>query len=335
METPKIKFDKNSQVRKGRRTKIFFVTILLILAGAVGIVALLRRPNFQISHINVLGTQSLDPAAVESLAEKYISGNYVLVIPRTNALLFSKLGMRNFLVSKIPSLQYADVVFSDRNILTITIAEKKPQYVWCADPAHCYFVDQNGIIYEEAPLFSPGVFITFTGTASALQAVDPNPIGEHFASPAGFAWVTQILTDLSRYPLHVLGVQYLLDTNTFSGDQPINEGDVSIIVDQIKNTIIGLKTQLIVTNTETSSTIANALDLLSSDQNFSEALTANPSSLNYIDLRFPGKIYYKFGNAALATPVVQSAVSGPAPVIKTPATSKAATKATVVTKKKP
>jgi len=334
MDKTKVQFDKNSKVRKGRRTKIFFVTLLLILAIIAGIIALLRKPAFQINHINVVGTQSLDPNDVLQIAEQYISGNYVLVIPRTNALFFSKSGMQNYLISKIPSLESDTVEFSDRNVLTVTVVEKKPQYLWCADATDCYFVDQNGIIYDQAPEFTPGVFITFTGTASSAETVDPNPLGERFASPAEFQFITNTLDTLQNYPMHILSVQYLLDTNTLSGGQPINEGDIAITVDQIKNTIVSPVTELIITNTETSADIISALDLLANDQDFTGTLATSASTLNYIDLRFAGKIYYKFGTVTPSAQPLSPQSATSTPVAAPTAKAKPAVKKPVVTAKK-
>lgn len=277
MEKGSVQLDKNSQVRKARRVKFLFIWILLILAIGAGIIGFFNRKEFQIQSIQVVGTKSLDSTAIQAAVQHSISGSYGLIIPRTNALLFSKQRTEHTLMQLFPALSHVAINFTDRNNIVITIDEKKPQFVWCSDPTTCYFVDNNGMIYDSAPIFTPGVFITLTGG----EIADPvHPLRSFFLPTYKFNVFKNKLESLEEYPLNILEVHY--------------DKDITFTIDSIKGTLVNPQTQIITTEGAISADITSALDLLLRDKTFAATLATQENLLEYIDLRFPGKIYYKF-----------------------------------------
>jgi hypothetical protein len=200
------------------------------------------------------------------------------IIPRTNTLLFSKSGMRKFLIDRIPSITDASIDFTNRNLITITITEKKPDSVWCRD-TDCYFIDQTGMIYEPSPQFSDGVFVTFTGSTIP---VDETPLRSRFVPASTFLSLKSIVADLRQYPFSVVGVD-LQDT-----------GDIALRIDQVKNFFVSPRTQILVTKDTSSESIVDSMDLLLKNSDFTSTLSTKGKNLQYLDFRFPGKIYYKF-----------------------------------------
>ena len=274
-----IKLDKNSELRRARRTKLFFVFILLILAILGGVVGFFRKKQFQISQVTVIGTKSLDPDAILQVAHHYLDGNYAIIIPKTNTLLLSKSDLAAYIIDQLPSISKVTVRFSEKNSIEISIIEKKPSYVWCN--ASCYFMDNTGMIYEPAPHFTDGVFTTFTGGTIA-----GDPIKQHFVSPEQFSNTLQVLASLDQLDIQVVNIDY--------GD------NITIRIDSIKNIPVSNTSKIIVTKDGAVQPIIDALGLLLNDKTFLDNVTTKGSSLEYIDARFPDKIYYKF-----TTPVTQ------------------------------
>lgn len=284
-----IKLDKNSELRRIRRTKLFFVFLLFLLLILGGIVGFLRKKEFQISTITVSGTKSFDPNLILKAAHTYLDGHYAIIIPKTNTLLLSKTDLSDFITNELPSIKSATITFKEKNSIDISVTEKKPSYVWCNTT--CYFVDDTGMIYEESPQFTPGMFMTFSG-----GTVDENPIKNHFASTATFNEILKTIASLHQMGITILGINL--------GD------DIAIHVDSIKNTVLGKDSQIIITQEESSQNIINALGLLMNDKVFREALATKGHLLQYIDIRFPDKIYYKFDTPATqmtATPPTTNA----------------------------
>ncbi len=273
-----IKLDKNSELRRSRRTKLFFVCLLLVLLILGGIVGFLRKKEFQISKITIIGTQSLDADSILKTAQDYLNGHYAIIIPKTNTLLLSKPELVRYILEQIPSIEKSTVTFKEKNSIEISVTEKKPSYVWCG--TSCYFLDDTGMIYEPSPQFTQGVFITFTG-----GTVDENPIKSHIISEKEFSGTLKILAALDQLAIHVVGVNF--------------ENDTTVVhIDSMRGTVLGPKTQLVLTKDEASQNVFNTLSLLMNDKVFTGILATKGNLLQYIDIRFPDKIYYKFDTPA-------------------------------------
>lgn len=284
-----IKLDKNSELRRARRTKLFFVFLLFILLVLGGVVGFLRKKEFQISEITVTGTKSLDSNIVIKTAQEYLNGHYAIIIPKTNTLLLSKSDLISHIFEQIPSIEKASVAFKAKNSIEIFVTEKKPSYVWCN--TSCYFVDDSGMIYEESPRFTNGIFVTFLG-----GQVEGDPIKKYFVSQEQFATLQKILSAIDQISIHVVGIT-------------IGE-NIEIHVDSIRGNILGSTTTIIVTPTESAQTVTDALTLLMNDKSFMGNVAAKGKLLQYIDIRFPDKIYYKFDTPAAqvtATPPTTNA----------------------------
>ena len=300
---PRVSFNKNSKVRRKRLTKIGFVIVLILIVILGAIIGFLRRKDFQISNVSVVGTQALDPAIVQKFANQYMIGNYAWVIPRTNELILSKSNVRAYVLNRMPGLDDASVSISHRTTLVITVTEKQPKYVWCATA--CFFVDQSGLIYDQSPTFSPGVFTTFQGQSANGTIVDPtDPLKERFATLVEFQNLESMITAIQSYPVRVLGVQLFgqIDpTDATYPDLTIGPDDVAIQIASVQNTIVDADAVIMVTDSETPDSITQSLGLLNNDASFTTQLAANPQNLEYIDFRFAGKIYYKFKTVVAAS----------------------------------
>lgn len=286
MERSRVTFDKNSQAGKERRTKVLFVVLLGFLILIVAAIAFMRRPEFQITDVTVTGVKSLDPATVIRVAHTVMAGNYLAIIPRTNAILFSKSKLEAVLKDQIPTIAQVHVSFSERNVLMVSLVEKKPTFVWC-NTTDCYFVDRGGMLYEIAPRFSDGVFVIFTG---AILPGQDALVGSRFALPDQFLKLTSIINDLKEYPLDVLAVD-IRDT-----------GDIAMRFNSIKKVNVNPNAYLLFAKDTITKEALQTLDVIMADKTFFEALTSKGNLLEYIDVRIPGKVYYKFINT-LAAPV--------------------------------
>jgi hypothetical protein len=277
MEKTSVQLDKNSQERLRRRTKVLFVAVLFLIMIAVALIAFLRKAQYQIQDIQVVNAKALDGQVVIDVTKKFLSGNYLFVIPKTNALLVSKSALRRELLDKIPSLEEVRINFIDSNHMTLTLREKEAQYVWCRE-ADCYFMDADGLIYESSPSFSDGVYITFTGG----NVPEGSPLRKHFLEVDMFASLVRTLDQLNQFPMTVTGADY--------------GTDITIRIATIQKYILGPRAQIMITTSANESQVAESLGLIVNDKAFANSLETKGAQLEYIDLRFPGKIYYKFSN---------------------------------------
>ena len=277
-----------SELKQKRRRVVFTKIFIAVLAISV-IVALLsifsRLPGLNINEVKVADNNIVDEEAVKDLADKELAGKYFWLFSKTNILFYPQNKIRNSLLTQFPRIKDAKLsIENNRNTLTISIAEREPEYMWCGgiipslrsddrDPK-CYFMDSQGFIFDKAPYFSPGVYFKFYGD-----------LGVDGQSPEGKYFFQDKFNDLIEFKNIIERLD--LKVGSFWQD---NQGNASFYL-------------------ETKS-VASPFIIFKADgdfeqiaQNLETAIAAEPlktefkdkySSLLYIDLRFDNKVYYKF-----------------------------------------
>ena len=167
--------------RRKRHTFFLKVTaiFLLTLTLFTGIVYLLNRPEFLITKVVVSGTSTLSQEELKQFAEKEIGGKYLFVVDKSNIFLYP----RRTLLAQIPrtfkKVRSVDIQRREWSVLSIHIEEREPSALWCGEnrlegvTPECYFIDENGFIYAQAPVFSDNVYTRFYGSL-----VNGRPIGQ-------------------------------------------------------------------------------------------------------------------------------------------------------------
>ncbi len=75
-------------------------------------------------------------------------------------------------------LENINLSIQNNKILEISVEERTPEYLWCEMvPEKCYFVDDNGYIFDTAPYFSGDVYFKLYG-GTDINA--DNPLGSYF-----------------------------------------------------------------------------------------------------------------------------------------------------------
>ena len=260
---------------------IFFLLGLCVLFVLAVYISHLSALN--INNIEISGNQVVDTDAIKTVIEQQISGKYFLLFPKTNVFFYPK-------NSIVESLQNNFKIFKDINIsikntktLEVSLTERKALYTWCglvpptSGPNNCYFVDQDGYIFDEAPYFSGEVYFKFYGTPDGnLKSSDPS--GLYFSQPYFQQLVSfrDMLVSLGLNPVSL----YVTD-----------DGDVQVFLSSGNTTSSGPEILLKL----------NA-DYENVAENLEAALTTEPlqsefknkySTLQYIDLRFGNKVYFK------------------------------------------
>lgn len=267
------------ELKKHRRRIVlikFLISLLSLLAIFASLAYISRTPSLNISDIEIIGNKVADAEMIKADALKEIAGNYFFLFPKTNIFFYPKNSIKKELESQFKRLK--DVNLSVKaGVLQISLTEREPKYTWCGvtalDPTlseKCYFMDEDGFIFDEAPYYSGEVYFKFYGSADT---------GTYF-SKENFK---QLI--------------YFKDTLTAIGLKPVSlyvgdDGDVKIFLSALNRTTTGpyitfkidADFQKLAENLETA---LSTEPLLSSFKN-------KYDSLLYIDLRFGNKVYYKF-----------------------------------------
>ena len=263
---------------KKKRRKIFVNKIFLSVSGFLvlfaGLVYLSRLDKLNIGEVRITGNKLIDAGEIKSAAQEELEGNYLWVFPRTNIFFYPKKGIKNKLTEKFPRLKNAAFLLEDRKTLEISITERLALYTWCGDappnpggeekPA-CNFLDETGFLFDEAPYFSGEVYFKFYG--ANFSAVDFNRLVSFKK-----AFEAMRLKPAALYADRSGDVRIFLAPKSSASTGP----EIIFKIDSdLEKMIANLKT---------------ALDTEPMRTNFRNKY----SSLEYIDLRFGNKVYYKF-----------------------------------------
>lgn len=284
-----------SQAKRRRQVaffrKIIFVFVILALFFAA-ITYGLRRGAVRISEINIQGEESVNKDNIALTVRQGLAGSYLYAIPKNSIFFYPKKKIENTLVSRFKRLGKAEISVNNFNSINVRLEEHVPRYVWCdglsPETAPCYFMDGNGFVFDKAPVFSGNVYIRFYGTllgpnqAEGLVDRTGNPVLGDEASVIGKKFLAQdAFKELDTFINAISDKVFLLSQLIKNEDQ-----DYELYLKDGGKIIFSLKDGA----EKSFSNLFSALE--------TEPLKANlrnkPKSLEYIDLRFGNKVFFKF-----------------------------------------
>lgn len=153
--------------RKRRRKKIIFRVFLLLLvlvsvvfAAGVG---LFFVDKFKIKRVAVEGNSVLSEGEIRQKIEKTMSENFWGIIPRNRFFSFPGDKVKSNLISVFGRLDSVEIKKENPSTIIVSVSEREPVSILCVEGSKdCFFIDKTGLIFEEAPFFSSGVFVRFS-----------------------------------------------------------------------------------------------------------------------------------------------------------------------------
>ena len=259
--------------RKAAYTKTIFVTVVLVLL--MGVVAWLSRlEDIRIAAVEVEGNSVITDTELVAIVDEKLQGTYFFLIPRSNTLLYPRRDITAAILSSFPRLVTAEVSFVDFRSIVLSVEERVPYARWCGDnfmpleaeDNRCYFLDADGFIFAKSPGFTGNVFMNFYGS------IDQNdPVGAQFLSRQEFRNIVFFLNSLKQLSI---------------------DPAMLIISDDIDlELFLGSGTRIILRRSNDFADILTNLESIFASEVFRDR---NMMTVDYIDLRFGRKVYYKF-----------------------------------------
>jgi hypothetical protein len=274
---------------KNQRRKAVVNKFLIIFFGLVVLFALgtyfSRLDGLNISQVEISGNKVIDTSAIESIVKDQIAGKYLWLFPKTNVLFYPKGKIKSTLQNNFPRLSNIEISI-DRKTLKISVSEREARYLWCGEYSDvrrpteekCYFLDDEGYIFDEAPYFSGEVYFKFYGLSDVGRPTSDR-IGSYF-SQKNFKQLILFKDVVANMGIEPVMINLLPD------------GDVEMFLARSGSNALGPK---IIFKAD--------VDLKNVAENLQAALATDPfmsgfknkySLLQYIDLRFGNKVYFKF-----------------------------------------
>lgn len=282
-ESPKIRALKERRKQARKRWTFFFG--FLFVALVVGFVFTARHPKLQIRQAVVEGNQVVDTKDVVSLIDTDLSGMYAYVIPRRNSFLYPKHRIIADLRHAFPRFDSVEVYRTNLDSLLVKVSEVRGHALWCGDgtttisnDVPCWFTDGGGRIVSLAPQYSGNVYLRFFG--GFIDPTDESVLGKSFMNPEAFQRLIAFGEDVSKLGFNVRAIV-------------IGEGEEDSVVIDVGR---GKSASIRLMKDANYGLLASNLSAAVGKPELAARLKADLSRLEYFDLRYSNKVYYKFSD---------------------------------------
>lgn len=277
--------------KRERRQKLLRaagVAFCVLFVGGLAAWAL-HQDAVRIHRVLVKGNETIASSTLASMMTESIDGVYAFLVPKDTVLFYPRETIVAQVLSVYPRVKTAEISTQDFDTLVLVVKERMPQFIWCGhsgvaketiETPTCYFADDSGYIFDRAPSFSNPVFFEvesplvneFGALRPSAQASGGSPIGNFILSKESLKKIAIFKDRLSvagieTRALRVLpGEDYELRIKT--GGKIIFNGKQNFDI-VLENLSAALRV----------SDLNKAIDGV---------------LLQYIDLRFGNKVFYKF-----------------------------------------
>jgi cell division septal protein FtsQ len=254
-----------------RRSRIISSSVVmsLLIAGAFVASYASYLPRYSVMSVDVQGAQLVPANLIAEYAETIIYNGSHSFFSRANIFLYPKALIEKDVPLEFPRIKSATVSRASllSNVITVTVVERQPFALWCDGAGNCYDMDQSGFIYaQDSANASTSENVTFSGGIATSSLADP--IGQTFA------------------PGHALGLIAFLQQLAQAGFTPLG---AQVQSDQDFSVPLSQGFAIYASFGEDAGTLVSNLQLVLS----SDALAGQEQDLEYVDLRFGDKVYYK------------------------------------------
>jgi len=245
--------------KRSFRIKLYFGFLILNLIIVLAVYVLIYSPVFKIKEFKVAGISWHQTEDVLRTIEPQI----------LNTKIKNFLGNKNLLVWDVNNPDLSRTAFAEaiikrdwlRQSIVINIQERKQLAIWCDKNDNCYWMDKEGLLFENAPRTEGSLILTVSDISDNAAIKNTKVVEERFASN-----LAVILDGLKKLRVSIKKITFNrelqeIHAETYSGPNLL----FSIRLDPTFN--------------------------LESLQSLQEKL--NFKDINYIDLRVENRIFYK------------------------------------------
>ena len=190
--------EKKQKATRKRRI-IYSVSTFIIL---VALVLVSRLEKLRITEVRVEGAVVTGADPVSSAMREIISGYYLWIIPRNNTLLYPRGHAEKVLAERFPRFSSVEISLDNSRRLAVSVVEREPTALYCANSETCWFLDEQGFVFDTAPTFSEGVYFLYT-----MEPVVESPLGKPLLPLPEFQAVSEFVLHLNTLGIEPLTLQ--------------------------------------------------------------------------------------------------------------------------------
>ncbi len=203
--------------------------------------------------------------------------------------MFSPFYLGQNIIKNFPDIENVSVGRDGFTKVLISVSERSPKLLWCLtaeDNDKCFYADKTGFLFSVAPNFSDNILFKVYGL------IDSDPIGTRPLSADQFS---ELLTTIDSLPglVKSAGITPAIPRR-LTIDQA---GDCRVLISGAGNTASSTTSgtwTIVFNQSQNLQTLASNLNTVFSAPEFQADLISASHRLDYIDLRFGKKVFYKF-----------------------------------------
>ena len=261
--------------RRKVRALIFFGSIVLVAGIVYGVSVISYLPRFSIQTVEVQGAKEVPASEMSGFVRGELYDGSHPILSRSNIFLYPRAAIEKAVTDRFPRIRTVSIARPSLFAQTVTaLVEEREAYArWC-EGGDCYLIDDGGFIFSQASTSAEVLRTSYIFTGAAGTSTPA--IGERLL-PGRLAGVLALLDRLGQagWNAESVAVQNEQDFET----------RLSALSGSEKTGGFAVRASF---GNDGEAVVKNLQLVLSSD-----VLRGRESELEYVDLRFGNRVYYK------------------------------------------
>src|SRR3989344_9673542 len=254
--------------RRQRKSILFKVLIGIGIFGVASAIAtfLFYIPSLRVSNINIFGLNAGGEKKLRAEIFGVLEGRKWFIIPRDHMFFLPKENVENILSEEYTFSNFA-VKKEFPSALSISITERRTWAIWCSENGNsCLLLDEGGLAFDKSAALSGGVIL------SIVDAREDDFLHKNILPPEDFNKISRMTEGIAKIiQSDIVKIYIKKDGETY---YLYPKNGFYMIIDA---------------ETDIEKSLENLSLALRSGE-----IKEKSNALEYVDLRFPDKVFYKF-----------------------------------------
>lgn len=281
--SPRIEQIKRNRRAKRLRLIVLFFILFISIVGATSYFS--SHHKIVINNIVVTGNSIIDESKILASIKDKLSGKYYRLFSRSNFLIYPQKKIYKSLLVEFPRIEELSIKREGLNTLHVSVKERTGSYLYCGVSVpekkedigeNCYFVNNDGYIFDKAPYFSGDVYFKYYMN---IEGDSSNPLGSQMIQSEKFHNLVRFMDEVESLGFKT---SYLVVSS---------DGIYSLY---LKSSRENNGPKIIFKDDNDLNTIMDNFSTAMREKEFANDINSKYDTLLYIDLRFKNKVLYKF-----------------------------------------
>lgn len=130
---------------------VFWIIVFVLIVIFTAFYFIFFFSKFQVTAITISGNEKINSKDIEDLAWKYVNKK-ILNIPYKSIFTINGNVLKKSILTGFPGIREVKIQKSWFQNINLEIKERQPFAIFCGseNPEECFFVDENGVIFESS-----------------------------------------------------------------------------------------------------------------------------------------------------------------------------------------